>query len=127
MTGEMFKPEHAEEGEEYWRGKSGLMGMGRALGDDALLIRPNYPHIFDLRDTLKSEGIKCEVKPFDVYQGPYLDCQGKKKNFKVWYESEVPPELGEFLVEFHKGGQRKFLKIHSFDVSNIETRIARKR
>lgn len=128
MTGEMFKPENAEEGEAYWKEKSGLMGSGRALGDDALLIRPNYPHIFNLRDQLKKEGIKCEVEPFDVYQGPYLACEGKRSNFKVWYDSDSPnPDLGNFIVDFHKKGQQKFLKIRNFDTYDIEKRIARKR
>jgi len=126
MTGEMFKPEHAEKGEKYWKGK--LTGYGTyALGDEAVLIKPNYPHIFRLKDELKSEGIICEVKPFDVYQGPYLACRGKRTNFKVWYETEAPPELGNFIVEFRKMGQRKFLNIHGFDVSDIEKRIGRKR
>lgn len=126
MTGEMFKPENAERGEEYWKGRTAFFGSS-ALGDPGVLIKPNYSQIFELRDMLKAEGIKCEVKPFDVYQGPFLDCEGKRKNFKVWYESDAPPELGEFLVEFYKKGERKFIKIHGFDVSNIEARIARKR
>ncbi|GAG57559.1 unnamed protein product [marine sediment metagenome] len=126
MTGEMVKPEHAEKGEKYWKGKTGIFGYS-VMGDPGVLIKPNYPHIFRLKNELKSEGITCEVKPFDVYQGPYLACSGKRTNFKVWYETEAPPEFGNFIVEFHKMGQQKFLNIQGFDVSNIEKRIARKR
>ncbi|GAI34064.1 unnamed protein product [marine sediment metagenome] len=126
MTGEMVKPENAEKGEEYWKGKTGILGY-HALGDPGVLIKPNYPQIFDLKDMLKSEGITCDVKPFDVYQGPYLACRGKRTDFKVWYEQESPPEFGNFTVEFRKMGQRKFLNIHGSDVSDIEKRIARKR
>jgi hypothetical protein len=127
MTGEMIKPADAEKGEEYWKDKTGIFGY-RILGDDAYLIRPNYPHIFNLADMLKKEGVNCDVKPFDVYQGPYLNCSGKKTNFKVWYDSDSPsPDLGDFLVEFYKKGERKFIKIRGFDVSDIEGRIRRKR
>lgn len=128
MTGEMIKPANAEKDEKYWKDKTGLMGVGMALGDDALLIRPNYPHIFNLRDQFKKEGIKCEVEPFDVYQGPYLACEGKRSNFKVWHDSDSPnPALGNFVVEFLKHGERKFLKIRNFDTYNLEKRMARKR
>lgn len=126
MTGEMIKPPNAEKGEKYWKGK--LTGYGTyALGDESVLIKPNYPHIFKLKNELKAEGLICDVKPFDVYQGPYLHCSGKRTDFKVWYNNEAQPEFGEFIVEFDKKGQRKFLKIHGFDVSDIENRIARKR
>jgi hypothetical protein len=72
MTGEMVKPPNAEKGESYWKGKSGVMGMGRAIGDDSLLIRPNYPEFFALADELERKGLWVSVEPFDVYQGPYL-------------------------------------------------------
>lgn len=126
MTGEMIKPADAERDEEYWRRKTGLFGMA-ALGDPGVLIRPNYPHIFDLRDMFKAEGVQCDVEPFDVYQGPFLRCEGRKTHFKVWYDSEAPPEFGNFTVETYKGGRQKFLKIQGFDVSDIENRIERLR
>lgn len=57
MTGEMYKPPNAEKGEDYWDGKSGTLGMGRAIGDEAMLIRPNYPEFFDIADGLRQAGI----------------------------------------------------------------------
>lgn len=72
MTGEMTKPENAELGEEYWRGRRSWWG-GSAIGDESLLIRPNYPEFFNLADELAGMGIDgATVRPFDTYQGPYI-------------------------------------------------------
>jgi hypothetical protein len=84
MTGEMIKPENAENSEEYWKSRISNFGY-RILGDESYLIRPNYPDIFELRDEFKKHKVQCEVEPFDVYQGPYLSCRDRKGHFKVWY------------------------------------------
>lgn len=106
MTGEMFKPPHADLGETYWHGKPGLMGMGQAVGDDHLLIRPNYPEFFDLADELNARGIEAGVEPFDVYQGPYVSTErGRVFAFsdehgfhegEWWLEGRLPGEGKRF-------------------------------
>ena len=85
MTGEMSKPANAELGEEYWRDKGST--WGRALGDDSLLIRPNYPDMFELSEKLKNAGIENEVCPFDIYQGPYISVHPA---LNVWYAENYP-------------------------------------
>ena len=97
----MIKPENADKGEDYWMGKIGIFGYS-AIGDDAVLIRPNYPDIFDIRDRLRKIGYKeAEVEPFDVYRGPYVDTGGVEagesslrlsritNNCRIWY-TEIP-------------------------------------
>ena len=75
MTGEMLKPENADMGEEYWRGKVGTWGS--ILGDESYLIRPNYPEFFEIRDKARKIGFKdASVNPFDVYRGPYVEVKG---------------------------------------------------
>ena len=76
MTGEMFKPEGANKGESFWEGKRSAMGYS-VIGDDAFLIRPNYPEFFELKDKIRRVGFRdASVQPFDVYQGPYIDLKG---------------------------------------------------
>lgn len=74
-TGEMFKPKDADKGESFWRDKTST--WGRVIGDDAFLIRPNYPDFFELRDKLRGLNFEdASVQPWDVYQGPYIDLKG---------------------------------------------------
>ncbi|MBU1067762.1 hypothetical protein KKE60_08240 [Patescibacteria group bacterium] len=124
MTGEMFKPPDDDRGKEYWKGRTSGLGY-RVLGDEAYLIRPNYPELYGLKDALRREGIACEPMPFDVYQGPYLACTGKKARFKIWYNQKSLPEFGDFIVEFRRGGKQKFMPIKNFDVGSIEARLRR--
>ena len=79
MTGEMYKPKNAEKGESYWKGRTTGIGYS-AIGDDGVLIRPNYPNFFRLADRLKRAGYRATVEPFDVYQGPYVSVAG----CKIW-------------------------------------------
>ena len=91
MTGEMFRPDNAELGEEYWKDKGST--WGRALGNECLLIRPNFPDMFKLSDKLKNAGVKNEVCPFDIYQGPYISVHPA---LNVWYAENYP--LPRWLV-----------------------------
>jgi hypothetical protein len=83
MTGEMIKPQNAEKGEQFWEGKIGQWGT-RVLGDEAYLIRPTYPQFFNLADKLKKMKMKASVEPFDVYQGPYIEIEGRAGMGKLW-------------------------------------------
>lgn len=67
MTGEMVKPEKADEirDVEYWKKVGGL-------GDEGVLIYPNYPECFDMTDKIKEIFSDASVEPFDKYQGPYI-------------------------------------------------------
>ena len=85
MTGEMMKPKNAELGEDYWKDKGSAWGS--AIGDEGLLIRPNYPDLFELSDQLKAIGIPNEVLPFDVYQGPYISVH---PGLNIWYSDDYP-------------------------------------
>jgi hypothetical protein len=90
MTGEMVKPRNAELGNDYWKGKS--TSWSRIIGDEGVLIRPNYPDIFNLSDKLTDLGIENEVCPFDVYQGPYIEI-GKNSflpcnHLEIWYSDD---------------------------------------
>lgn len=85
MTGEMVKPKNAELREDYW--KSEGSAWGAAIGDEGLLIRLNYPDIFELSDKLKTIGIQSEVCPFDVYQGPYISVHPA---LNIWYADGYP-------------------------------------
>ena len=38
-----------------------------------------------LEDTCKEAGVKCKVKPFDVYQGPYAQLENSGK---LWYDDK---------------------------------------
>jgi hypothetical protein len=49
----------------------------------------NFPELFKFKDVLENKGISCQAKPFDKYQGPFLLCEAKEGNFKVWHP---PPE-----------------------------------
>jgi hypothetical protein len=92
MTGEMVKPQNAELGNDYWNGKSS--SLGSIIGDEGVLIRPNYPDIFDLSEKLTSLGIENQVCPFDVYQGPYIEI-GNHNSFlpsniiQIWYGDDL--------------------------------------
>jgi len=83
MTGEMYKPENAHRKDEsYWIGRTGVWGTS-LLGDDGVLIYPNYPEIFDLAEKIKKNtGYSAEPKPFDVYQGAYILVEGRVKIWK---------------------------------------------
>ena len=85
MTGEMVKPKNAELGEDYWKDKGSTWSM--AIGDEGLLIRPNYPDMFELSDKLKMIGITNEICPFDVYQGPYVSVHPA---LNIWYADDYP-------------------------------------
>ena len=91
MTGEMVMPKNAELGEKYWKGRT--TAWGSIMGDESILIRPNYPDVFDLSDKLKDMGIENEVCPFDVYQGPYIafdDVYTSFRPLRIWYGEEQP-------------------------------------
>jgi hypothetical protein len=91
MTGEMVMPENAELGEEYWKGRT--TAWGSIMGDESILIRPNYPDIFRLSDKLKEMGIQNQVFPFDVYQGPYIafgDVYPSFRPLRIWYSEKQP-------------------------------------
>lgn len=90
MTGEMTKPKNAELGEEYWKGRS--TSWGSVVGDEGILVRPNYPDIFALSDRLRELGIENEVCPFDIYQGPYIafDDVRSPQPLRVWYSEKYP-------------------------------------
>ena len=111
MTGEMFKPPDAEKGEEYWKGRTGVFG-GYVLGDDAYLIRPNYPEVFKIAEILKKKKIESSVNPFDVYQGPYVGIGPYSRNGKIWGSDRV---LGEYLLETKKG------KFFAIDMEGIKS------
>jgi hypothetical protein len=51
----------------------------------AEVTRDNYPELFALRDALRRRGIKSEPRPFDQYQGPYLNVPGVGS---VWYSQD---------------------------------------
>ena len=87
MTGEMVMPKNAELGEEYWKGRT--TAWGSIMGDESLLIRPNYPDIFELSDKLKKLGVGNDVRPFDVYSGPYIQF-GDLFSLQIWYSEEQP-------------------------------------
>ena len=98
MTGEMSKPQNAELGEKYWSGKRTNMGYS-AIGDESILIRPNYPDYFELADKLKEAGFEAEVEPFDVYQGPYIRLsEGSLFGKDIWKD-----ENGDW-IERHRIG-----------------------
>lgn len=87
----MTKPKNAERGEEYWKGRS--TSWGSIIGDEGVLIRPNYPDIFALSDKLTALGIKNEVRPFDVYQGPYIEFAALSSfhhPLQIWYSEDYP-------------------------------------
>jgi hypothetical protein len=90
MTGEMVKPRNAELGDDYWRGKS--TSWGGIVGDDRVLIRPNYPDIFVLSDKLTDLEIENDVCPFDVYQGPYIEIGNNSllpyNPLQIWYSDD---------------------------------------
>ena len=91
MTGEMIMPENAELEEEYWKGRTS--DWGSIMGDESMLIRPNYPGIFELSDKLREMGIQNQVCPFDVYQGPYIafdDVYPSLRPLRIWYSEEQP-------------------------------------
>lgn len=89
----MVKPKNAELGNDYWKRKS--FSWGSIIGDEGVLIRPNYPDIFGLSDILTSLGIENEVRPFDVYQGPYIQIGNKDSSFppnnvlQIWYSDDL--------------------------------------
>jgi hypothetical protein len=87
MTGEMNMPKGAELGEEYWKGRR--TAWGSVMGDESILIRPNYPDIFELSDKLKKLGIRNVVRPFDVYSGPYIQFDDLS-SLQIWYSEEQP-------------------------------------
>lgn len=83
----MGKPKGAEKGIAYWKDKIGTFGT-HVLGDEAYLIRPNYPQFFNLADKLKKMKMKASVEPFDVYQGPYIEIEGRAGMGKLWQSEE---------------------------------------
>lgn len=98
MTGEMVKPRNAELGNDYWKGKS--TSWGSIVGDEGVLIRPNYPDIFDLSDKLANLEIENEVRPFDVYQGPYIEIGSSSlpptNLLQIWYGDDF--QLSKWLI-----------------------------
>jgi hypothetical protein len=101
MTGEMVKARNAELGNDYWERKSS--SWGSIIGDEGVLIRPNYPDIFDLSDKLASLGVENEVRPFDVYRGPYIEI-GNYNSFlsnyilQIWYSDDLQ-QLSKWRIE----------------------------
>ncbi|MEM0142512.1 MAG: hypothetical protein QXL94_00960 [Candidatus Parvarchaeum sp.] len=84
MTGEMYKPKNADKGERYWKGKLTNYGFN-PIGNENILIRPNYPEFFDLADEIKKKTHEeAIVKPFDVYAGPYISVP--KLHLKFWLD-----------------------------------------
>lgn len=97
----------------------------------------NYPDLFKLMDLLENEGVNCKAEPFDHYRGPYLACETKDGNFKVWHPPpeevvmkgktkdgfriekreyiEKPP--GTFFVDA-QGGAKTF-EIDNFDIGRL--------
>jgi len=72
-AGEMFK-EDLDKGGEYYEAR------------------------LELEKLCKDAGVKCTVKPFDVYQGPFADVENGK--CKLWFGSED----GQFFLE--KGSEK---------------------
>lgn len=70
----------------------------------------NYPELFKVKEKLAFTGISCEARPFDQNQGPYLYCNGRKRNFKVWYG-----RTNAFIIEYHKEGHQRFKELADFD------------
>jgi len=59
----------------------------------------------ELEGICKAAGLKCEVKPFDQYQGPYAYVEGPFGGGKLWgLGSEDSPE-NEFYFEYYDKGQ----------------------
>lgn len=54
-----------------------------------------YEARLKLEELCDEAGVKCTVKPFDVYQGPYAFVDGK--GIKVWFSGGEDPD--EFFVE----------------------------
>lgn len=94
MTGEMVKPKNAELGQEYWKGRS--TSWGSVIGDEGILVRPNYPDIFELSDKLISVGIENRVLPFDVYQGPFVDIPC---GVEIWYSCCDSAPGGKWFIK----------------------------
>jgi hypothetical protein len=116
MTGEMFKPEHAEKGEAYWKDKSGT--WGRVLGDDAYCIRPNYPDYFALADSIKKKlHIKASVEPFDVYQGPYVHIGGEVKLGNAPYQVSIGG------MSFWKDEEGMWIERHGIGIGSMSEPI----
>jgi hypothetical protein len=72
----------------------------------------NYPDMLELVRKIRKEGVAAQLRPFDVYQGPYIAVrlEGSPKTRKVtgwdlevWYEGKHP-DL--FVIEY----KRKFTK-----------------
>ena len=87
MTGEMVMPKNADLGDEYWKGRT--TAWGSIIGDESILIRPNYPDIFELSDKLKKLRVRNTVRPFDVYSGPYIQFDDLS-SLQIWYSEEQP-------------------------------------
>ena len=72
----------------------------------------NYPDLFELKENLESMGAKVEARPFDKYQGPYLEVEYSGIHFRVWYHSEWHDV---FAMEYHLKGKDYFFEFHKFD------------
>jgi len=102
MTGEMYKPEFAELKREHWEDITTAMGY-RTIGDDSVCIQPNYPAHFALAEFLTDNGIDADVRPFDVYQGPYIYVSIKNHGYMIW--SVEPGELEDNIWIIENSGE----------------------
>jgi predicted RNA-binding Zn-ribbon protein involved in translation (DUF1610 family) len=84
MTGEMVKPEKADEIRdiEYWNKVGGV-------GDEGILIDPNYPIHFSMLDAIRKVFPDASIEAFDVYLGPKIDIPGVGEVFRADTEGEV--------------------------------------
>lgn len=95
MTGEMIKPENADMDESYWKNRVGTFGHS-VIGDNAYLIRPNYPKMFRLKDILKKNGFpEAEIHAFDTYQGAFI--KDNRSHCKIWANYNED-EYGTFII-----------------------------
>ena len=68
----------------------------------AEVTRDAYPDLFALRDALHRRGIPSEPRPFDQYQGPYLNvptvgCAWYSDHPEVWRSTGRP--ILPFVIE----------------------------
>lgn len=128
MTGEMIKPEKADEirDVEYWNKVGGV-------GDDGVCIYPNYPDHFDMMDKIKKIFPDTSIEAHDVYLGPKINIPCVGEVFMTGTEGVLEWNLtSRYFPEgnktFNEDGLIEFLaKIRSIamvdelDASNLTT------
>jgi len=75
------------------------------------VTRDRYPDLFQILDNLEKMGASVVPEPFNVYQGPYLECIWKGIGFQIWYGEHPDSFIGKYWVK----GKELYYDFHRID------------